>query len=188
MTTWSSGDEQPPFDEQRAIATVQRGDTAAFSLLVRKHQRRAYAVCRAVVGTHEDAEDAVQEGFLKAYRAIGRFEIGQPFGAWLGRIMVNAARDLRRRRAIRETDELPDNLAVASGDPGADISRHALLEAAIDALPDRQRAVFVLHEVEGFPHGEIAHMLGIAEGTAKYDLHAARQRLRQLLHAHRADL
>ena len=187
MTTATATVERTGDDEQRAIAQVQRGDRAAFSLLVRRHQQRAYAVCRAVVGNHEDAEDAVQEGFLNAFRAIDRFTPGQPFGAWLHRIMVNAARDLRRRRAVRETDELSDAVAAKSEDWGTQISRATLLSAAIASLPERKRSVLVLHDVEGFSHAEIGDMLGIPEGTAKYDLHVARRMLRERLHDPRGD-
>lgn len=70
------------------------------------HQKRAYAVARAIVTVHEDAEDAVQEGFVRAYQALDRFDTGQSFGAWLSRIVANAALDIQRRRKVRATEEL----------------------------------------------------------------------------------
>jgi RNA polymerase sigma-70 factor (ECF subfamily) len=85
-------------DERALVIAAQRGSSDAFASLVRLHQRRAYAVCRAIVLTHEDAEDAVQEGFLHAFKALDRFLPDQPFGAWLFRIMANASLDLVRRR------------------------------------------------------------------------------------------
>src|SRR5690348_18466213 len=94
-------------DERGLVVAAQRGSNDAFAQLVRLHQRRAYAVCRAIVLSHEDAEDAVQEGFLHAYRALDRFLPDQPFGAWLYRIMANASLDLVRRRKVRDADELP---------------------------------------------------------------------------------
>jgi RNA polymerase sigma-70 factor (ECF subfamily) len=123
--------------ERAIVVAAQQGSDDAFSALVRIHQRRAYAIVRAIVLSHEDAEDAVQEGFLHAHRALDRFRPDQPFGAWLYRIMTH--------------------------------------------LTDRQRAVIVMHDVEGFTHGEIGRTLGIPEGTARSDLHHARAALRRLL-------
>jgi len=167
--------------ERDVVLAAQRGDDHAFAELVRRHERRAYAVARAIVVSHEDAEDAVQEGFLHAYRALDRFRSDQPFGAWLNRIVSNAALDLVRRRKVRDADELPDSVALPFRDPGeADELRRRLSGALVD-LPDRQRAVIVLHDVEGFTHGEIGAMLGIPEGTARSDLHHARAALRRML-------
>jgi RNA polymerase sigma-70 factor (ECF subfamily) len=179
-------------DESRAaeralVVAAQGGNHDAFAQLVRLHQRRAFAVCRAIVTTKEDAEDAVQEGFLHAFKALDRFLPDQPFGAWLYRIMANASLDLVRRRKVRDADELPEGLAVPFRDPGeADELRRRLSEALM-TLTDRQRSVIVLHNVEGFTHGEIAEMLGIPEGTARSDLHHARSRLRELLGDLRSD-
>jgi len=89
--------------ERGYILAAQGGDSDAFGLLVRAYQRRAYAVARAIVVTHEDAEDAVQEGFLHAYRALDRFRPEQAFGAWLHRIVANAALDIGRRRRRLQT-------------------------------------------------------------------------------------
>src|SRR5690349_22117706 len=174
--------------ERAIVIAAQRGSNEAFSALVRLHQRRAYAVVRAIVLTHEDAEDAVQEGFLHAFRALDRFLPDQPFGAWLYRIMANAALDLVRRRKVRDADELPDTVPVLFRDPGeADELRRRLTEA-LTRLTDRQRSVIVLHDVEGFTHGEIGSMLGIPEGTARSDLHHARAALRRLLKDVRSDI
>jgi RNA polymerase sigma-70 factor (ECF subfamily) len=143
-----------PAAERAIVIAAQHGSDDAFGSLVRIHQRRAYSVVRAIVLSHEDAEDAVQEGFLHAHRALDRFRPDQPFGAWLYRIMANAALDLVRRRKVQE---------------------------ALTHLTDRQRSVIVLHDVEGFTHGEIGRTLGIPEGTARSDLHHARAMLRRLL-------
>jgi RNA polymerase sigma-70 factor (ECF subfamily) len=167
---------------------AQRGDQDAFAALVRLHERRAYAVARAIVVTHEDAEDAVQEGFLHAYRALDRFLPDQPFGAWLYRIMANSALDLVRRRKVRETDELTETVALPFRDPGEADELRTRLADAIARLTERQRSVIVLHDVEGFTHGEIGQMLGIPEGTARSDLHHARATLRGLLRDVRSDL
>src|SRR5574338_100223 len=118
---------QPPFgapsladanpDERALVIAAQRGNSDSFAALVRLHQRRAYAVCRAIVLTHEDAEDAVQEGFLHAFKALDRFLPDQAFGAWLNRIVANAALDITRRKKVRDADALADTIASPFRDP-----------------------------------------------------------------------
>src|SRR5919107_3534859 len=177
-----------PASERMLVLAAQRGDAEAFAGLVRIHERRAYAVARAIVTSHEDAEDAVQEGFLHAYRALDRFRPDQPFGAWLHRIVANAALDLTRRRKVREAEELPETVASPFRDPAESGDLRERLQAALARLGDRQRAVIVLHDVEGFKHAEIGEMLGIPEGTARSDLHHARAALRRQLGELREDL
>src|SRR3970282_2673066 len=105
-------------------------ETEAFAELVLLHQRRAYAVARAIVLTHEDAEDAVQEGFLHAYPALDRCLPDQSFGAWLHRIVANAALDITRRKKVRDADALADTIASPFRDPGeADELRRGLRRA-----------------------------------------------------------
>lgn len=170
-------------DERELVNAAQHGNADAFSALVRAHQRRAYSVARAITANHEDAEDAVQEGFLHAYRALDRFLLGQPFGAWLHRIVANAALDLTRRRRVREADALPDSLAAGPYDPGEASDLRGRLYAGLATLSIRQRAVIVLHDIQGFRHGEISRMLGIPDGTARSDLFHARLTLRNALRA-----
>ncbi len=174
--------------EHALVVAAQRGDTEAFASLVRLHQRRAYAVARSIVLTHEDAEDAVQEGFLHAYRALDRFLPDQAFGAWLHRIVANAALDITRRKKVRDADSLADTIASPFRDPAESDELKRRLTHALGSLGERQRAVIVLHDVEGFKHAEIGRMLGIPEGTARSDLHHARARLRQALSAIRSEL
>lgn len=176
---------EPPTADQAAeralVLAAQAGDHEAFAGLVRRHQRRAYAVARAIVLSHDDAEDAVQEGFLHAFRALDRFRPEQAFGAWLHRIVANAALDIARRRKVRDADELPETLASPHRDPAEADELRARLARALDTLSARQRAVIVLHDVEGFKHAEIGALLGIPEGTARSDLHHARTHLRRQL-------
>jgi RNA polymerase sigma-70 factor (ECF subfamily) len=167
--------------ERELVLSAQRGDREAFADLVRAHQRRAYAVARAIVLDHHDAEDAVQDGFLHAYRALGRFRPGEPFGAWLHRIVANAALDLQRRRKVRTAGTLPETIALPFRDPAEADELRRRLTMALGSLTERQRSVIVLHDVEGFRHAEIGEMLGIPEGTARSDLHHARATLRRLL-------
>lgn len=170
-----------PDEEHALVSRAKAGDGEGFSGLVRLHQRRAYLVARAVVMTHEDAEDAVQEGFLRAYQALDRFDPGQSFGAWLNRIVANAALDLARRKKVRAAEELSDAFASTFRDPAEDRELSERLRAALATLPERARAVLVLHDIEGFTHAEIGELLGIPGGTARSDLHHARRKLKTLL-------
>lgn len=170
-----------PDDEKALVLSAQRGELEAFSELVRRHQRRAYAVARAIVVTHEDAEDAVQDAFLHAYRALHRFLPDQAFGAWLHRIVSNASLDITRRRKVRDAEDLPESVASPFRDPAESDELRLRLRDALAKLPVRQRSVIVLHDVEGFKHSEIGKLLGIPEGTARSDLHYARSALRALL-------
>lgn len=174
--------------EHALVVAAQSGENEAFAALVRLHQRRAYAVARSIVLTHEDAEDAVQEGFLHAYRALHRFLPDQAFGAWLHRIVANAALDITRRRKVRDADTLADTIASPFRDPAESDELKRRLSSALELLGDRQRSVIVLHDVEGYKHAEIGRMLGIPEGTARSDLHHARARLRQALGTIRSQL
>ena len=173
--------------ERELVLSAQRGSREAFAELVRAYQRRAYAVARAIVLDHHDAEDAVQDGFLHAYRALARFRPGEPFGAWLHRIVANAALDLQRRRKVRAAGTLPETVALPFRDPAESDELRRRLSAALQRLTERQRAVIVLHDVEGFRHAEIGEMLDIPEGTARSDLHHARATLRRLLSDTRSD-
>jgi RNA polymerase sigma-70 factor (ECF subfamily) len=179
------GDERPvsadALEERALVLAAQAGESEAFAGLVRRHQRRAYAVARAIVLSHDDAEDAVQEGFLHAFRALDRFRPEQAFGAWLHRIVANAALDIARRRKVRDADELPETLSSPHRDPAESDELRARLARALDTLGERQRAVIVLHDVEGYKHAEIGQLLGIPEGTARSDLHHARAHLRRQL-------
>ncbi|MGV3709428.1 MAG: RNA polymerase sigma factor [Gemmatimonas sp.] len=167
--------------ERELVLAAQAGDAGAFAGLVRRHQRRAYAVARAVVLSHDDAEDAVQEGFLHAFRALSRFRPEQAFGAWLHRIVANAALDIARRRKVRDADQLPESLASPHRDPAESEELRTRLASALETLGPRQRSVIVLHDVEGYKHAEIGALLGIPEGTARSDLHHARTHLRRVL-------
>ena len=173
--------------EHALVRAAQRGETSAFATLVRLHQRRAYAVARAIVGSHEDAEDVVQETFLHAHKALVRFRPEQGFGAWVHRIAANASLDLLRRRKVRAAEPLPGTIAMPFRDPAEAADLRTRLEMGLALLTERQRAVIVLHDVEGFKHAEIGAMLGIPEGTARSDLHHARQLMRRELDDFRTD-
>ncbi len=138
-------------------------------------------VARAILTVHEDAEDVVQEAFARAHQALGRFKPDQAFGAWLNRIVANAAYDLSRRRRVRTTEELSEILQSPFRDPAEGDELRRRLGEALSTLTERARTVIVLHDVEGFTHNEIGEILDIPSGTARSDLHHARQKLRVLL-------
>ena len=141
-------------------------------------------LARAVLRQPDDADDAAQNAFLAAWTGIPRFDVTQPFAPWLARITMNAARDLRRRARVRNTEAIPSDLASAGQGPESAAHTALLrdrLEQAMESLTERQRAALVLYEVEGYSHAEIADVLGVPEGTARSDLFHAKRRLRPLL-------
>jgi RNA polymerase sigma-70 factor, ECF subfamily len=178
--------------ESRALEAAQRGDTAAFNELVLMYQTSVYNVALRTLGHSEDAADATQETFLAAYRAIGEFR-GGSFKAWLLRIAVNTCYDLLRRRHRRPSTSL-DVIVDESGDqPGFADRRVGPERAALGAetvsvveqglltLPDDQRVIVVLCDIQGLSYEEAAEAEGVALGTVKSRLSRARARLRQFL-------
>lgn len=168
----------------RALA----GDREAFGALTSRYAAQARRVARAILRDPEDADDAAQDGFLAALRHLGRYDPARPFGPWLVRIVANAAADRRRRRKVRQTDELSPVAASPEPGPAEMTDRrafYAALDAALRRLPERQRIAVVLFDVEGYSHAEIAKVLGVPEGTARSDVFHARRALREPLAAWR---
>ena len=166
------------------IARAQGGDREAFGVLVDRHGPMVRRLTRSVLQHSADADDAAQEAFFSAWQALDRFDPSLALGPWLARIAVNAARDLVRRRRVRATEAVPLDRA----DPGPlpdqaaeNRVRRERLAAALAALPERQRLVVVLFEVEGYAHGEIAGLFGIPEGTVRSELFHAKRKLRAAL-------
>jgi RNA polymerase sigma-70 factor (ECF subfamily) len=165
-------------------ARAAAGDGDAFGELVDRHAPQARRAARVVLANDQDADDAAQDGFLAAWRAIDRYDRNRPFRPWLMRIVVNAARDLRRRQAVRRTDDLSPALAAGGPSPERDTERALLRErlaGALAALPERQRLAVTMFDAEGFAHSEIAEVLGIPEGTVRSDVFHARRALRTIL-------
>lgn len=163
---------------------ARTGDRDAFGELIRRHQASVRRACRAVTGHEHDADDAAQDAFLSALDRIETYDPRRPFGPWLMRIATNAAIDLLRRRAVRKTDLLDESLTAASQSPARDAEQAELrqrLAAALAALPERQRVAVSLFDLEGYPHAEIAEVLGIPEGTVRSDVFHARRKLRESL-------
>jgi RNA polymerase sigma-70 factor (ECF subfamily) len=165
---------------------VSKADVPAFEELYRQHSTRLFNLAWRMCGTRADAEDLLQEVFLLAYRKLPEFRGDSSVGTWLYRLAMNKCLDhlkSRQTRASGATVTL-DEEAIAGPRPAADGGFKRLdLERAIARLPDGARAAFVLHDVEGFQHHEIAAILGISEGTSKSQVHKARLKLRGLLTA-----
>ena len=172
----------------RLAARCRTGDLAAFEELYRSHSQRLYAVAYRMLGQAEDAEDMLQEIFLLAFRKLQTYKGDSSLGTWLYRLGVNACLDRLRSKARRndqQTEWLDGEIppaAATTADDGFSVVSRLDLERALRELPAGCRAAFLLHDVEGFEHREIATMLGIAEGTSKSQVHKARHRLRGLLH------
>jgi RNA polymerase sigma-70 factor (ECF subfamily) len=174
-------------DEPALVERVRRGDTRAFDALVSRYMRRAFAVAWRLLGNREDAEDLVQEAFMTVLRKIDTFEPGRAFSPWFFRLLVNRGLNARKSRALRTTAELPEDAAAAGASPERAAERAELrgrLRTAMDGLPDRQRVIVELFELEGFAGGEIAEILEISDGTVRWHLHEARKTLRQVLAAY----
>ena len=175
----------PDPEEAAAIIRVQQGETEQFELLVRRYMRGAFAVAFRLLGHREDAEDVVQEALLAALANIRTFDTTRRFGPWLYRIVVTRGLNFRKSRARRQTESIDrDQFASREPGPAAGAERAALkdaVQAALARLPERQRLVVQLFELDGFSGAEIGAMLGIPAGTVRWHLHEARRSLRELL-------
>jgi RNA polymerase sigma-70 factor (ECF subfamily) len=170
--------------EAELAALAHAGDREAFGELVTRYAAQARRVARTILDDADDADDAAQDGFLAAWRHLGRFDPARPFGPWLLRIVANAAADRRRRRRVRQTEELSPVAPSTDTGPAAEADRRALraaFAAALRALPERQRTAIVLFDLEGYSHAEIAGILGVPEGTVRSDVFHARRALREPL-------
>lgn len=163
------------------------GDLAAFEELYRVHAGRVYTLMLRMTGSVPEAEDLLQEVFLQAHRRLASFRGDSTLGTWLYRLAVNQCLDFlrsRQGRMSRSTASLDEEGAFEPAAPApavpASISR-VDLERAIARLPEGCRAAFILHDVDGFGHKEIARMLRISEGTSKSQVHRARMKLRAML-------
>ncbi|HVG31895.1 MAG TPA: RNA polymerase sigma factor [Pyrinomonadaceae bacterium] len=163
------------------------GEMDAFEELYRRHFRRVYSIALRMTGSPEEAEDLSQETFTQLYNKIGSFRGDSAFTTWLHRMTVNQVlMHFRRRKSRPEytTTEGETPVQIVQGTENQDkmpVIDRMILENAIQKLPSGYRSVFVLHDVEGYEHTEIAEMLGIAEGTSKSQLHKARLKLRELI-------
>jgi RNA polymerase sigma-70 factor (ECF subfamily) len=177
--------------EAEAIRLAQGGDAAAFEFLYELHSRRVYALCLRMVSNPSDAEDLMQEAFLQLFRKIATFRGESAFSTWLHRMTVNVVLMRLRKKALPvsslEESTEPDEEGGPRKDVGAPDLRlsgavdRVNLERSVDKLPPGYRTVFVLHDVQGYEHNEIAGIMGCSVGNSKSQLHKARTKLRDLL-------
>lgn len=171
---------------------VARGDMEAFEELYRLHHRRVYSICLRIMRNVPEAEDLTQEIFIHLYRKIGSFRGESAFTTWLHRtatnhVLMHFRKSRVRREQTTEDGEPPQIRDEGAGTPNQMLAVDRLaLDSAIAKLPPGYRVVFILHDVEGYDHKEIARMYGIAVGTSKSQLHKARMKLRALLKEERA--
>jgi RNA polymerase sigma-70 factor (ECF subfamily) len=183
---------RPPEHQEDAVLVrkAQQGDMDAFESLVRKYQQRVYAICRRLTGAHQSADDLAQETFIKAYYALGRFDVQWPLYPWLRRIALNTGLNYLKARK-RERPLLEGTLgarrtpfsAPADG-PEERLERaefEARFERALASLPADQRSVFVLRFHESMSYEEISRTLDLPIGTVMSRLNRARQKLKGLL-------
>ena len=180
-----------PGDEATLIRAAQGGDSEAFTELVRRYQRAVYRVAYGLTRNASDADDLAQEAFVRAYQALDRFRVGEPFYPWISRIAVNLAYSLFRRRKRRPETSIEPMLEAGhqwegGEDPIEDVARREReghMKAAFDELSQEHQAILVLRVVEGLSYGEIAESLHIPTGTVMSRLSRARAELKKHLEA-----
>ena len=181
--------------ESLLVADLLEGDTTALASIVEKYGKLAYRLAIQITKNHEDANDVMQETFLKVYESIGSFRKESAFETWLYRIIVNQAlntvkrRERRRESSFSDANEidlrfnLPGSSSYANS-PHDDVEKKELqkwVTQAVDSLSAKHRTVVILHEFEGLTHPQIATILNCSEGTVRSRLHYARRKLRDLL-------
>lgn len=163
------------------------GSLPAFELIYQRYHRRTYSLCLRMTASQTEAEDLTQEVFIQLFRKIGSFRGDSAFSTWLHRLTVNQVLMHFRRRSVKnektsEDGEMPEQTVVGSTNPNKmQVVDRIALKKAISELPKGYKSVFVLHDIEGFEHEEVARRLGISVGTSKSQLHKARLKLRGLL-------
>ena len=178
----------PSSDDTAAlVALAARGDVGAFEQLYSRSAGRVYAVCVRMTGDPQRAREFTHDAFVRAWERLSTFRGEAAFETWMHRLAVNvvltATRGERRRaaRMVATTDEPDAESEVAFGRPAADVDTRVDLERAIAALPPRAREVFVLHDVEGYRHDEIADRLELQSSSVRAQLHRARRLIMRML-------
>lgn len=165
------------------VQRAQAGDRAAFEQIYHENVGRVYAICLRILANADRAQEMTQAVFVRAWEMLGGFRGDSAFSSWLYRLAVNVVLvDLRAKKRRTARVMVTDDLSVydrgeATPAPGSTID----LERAMAQLPEQARTVFVLYDIEGYQHQEIAALLGVAEGTSKAQLHRARRLLREIL-------
>ena len=178
------------------VKRAQAGDEQAFATLFQQHKNRVYSVCLLMTKDVAEAEDLTQEAFLQLFRKIGTFRGESAFSTWLHRMAVNVVLMHLRKKGLSvvsleeatEGDDETPKKDFGADDPVLSGSVDRLrLQNAVDQLPPGYRSIFVLHDVEGYEHNEIATMVGCSIGNSKSQLHKARMKLREFLRTSRAE-
>ena len=183
-------------NEAELIERAKLGDAQAFQALYDKHKRRVYSLCLRMTANTAEAEDLTQEAFLQLYRKIGTFRGESAFSTWLHRLSVNVVLMQLRKKSLPVVS-LEETTQGEEDTPKKDFGAEDLalagsidrlqLQRAVDDLPPGYRMIFVLHDVEGYEHNEIATIVGCSIGNSKSQLHKARMKLRDLLKMNRAE-
>ena len=183
--------ESPELTDADIVRRAQRGDADAFERLYRQHSRKIYSLCLRMVGDASEAEDLTQDIFLQMFRKIDTFRGESAFSTWLHRMSVNIVLMRFRKKPIaqKSLDTITDSeeeFGTAKELGGPDLRLNGVidritLQAAIDELAPGSKAMFILHDIQGYKHDEIAGMFGCSVGNSKSQVHKARIRLRELL-------
>ncbi|HKB79016.1 MAG TPA: RNA polymerase sigma factor [Thermoanaerobaculia bacterium] len=170
----------PIEDDVRLARACAAGDPGIFEQLYQQHGERMKSIAYNHLGNVSDAEDAVQETFLKVHRAASTYTGEAAFTTWLYRVLINTCYDAlrRRQRRIREAP-IDDMISERRAGASVDDAKRMALRRMLDELPEQRRSVFLLFEVEGFSHAEIARVLNISEGNSKWILFATRKQLQE---------
>jgi RNA polymerase sigma-70 factor (ECF subfamily) len=167
-----------PLSDHALAVAAGNGDMQAFEMLYERHNRRVYSLCLRMTQNPVEAEDLAQEAFIQLYRKIGSFRGESAFTTWLHRLTVNQCLMHFRKRSVK----LERTSVRGTENPNAmPVVDRIALDNALKQLPPGYRTVFMLHDVEGHEHEEIAKILGVAVGTSKSQLHKARMKLRTIL-------
>jgi len=170
----------PSTDEDRRLAAqCASGDPAVFERIYRTHGERMKSIAYNHLGNISDAEDAVQETFLKVHRAASTYSGEAAFSTWMYRILINTCYDALRRRQRRPEDQEDETTFVRAA-PAVDDTKRIALRKMLASLPEQRRSVFTLFEIEGLSHAEIGSILGISEGNSKWILFSTKKQLQEL--------
>lgn len=164
-----------------------KGNISAFEIIYERHHRRVYSLCMRMTNSQTEAEDLTQEVFIQLFRKVGSFRGDSAFSTWLHRMTVNQVLMYFRRRSVKsektsETGEMPEQTVSGTENPRKmPVVDKIALKNAVAELPKGYRNVFILHDIQGYEHEEVARLMGISVGTSKSQLHKARLKLRGLL-------
>lgn len=173
----------PATQDDRALAArCAAGDAAVFEEIYRRHGARMKSIAFNYLGNRADAEDAVQEAFLKIHRSAGAFTGEASLATWAIRILINTCIDLirKRKRRIEESPIEDEGARLTTGAVSPDPSKRIALRKLLADLPEQRRSVFTLFEIEGMSHAEIGEVLGISEGNSKWILFATKKQLQEM--------